>query len=303
MTTINDREWAFLAELTGDSGPFNDMYFKYLRSLGYTGTLQDMIAAYGGGLIPSQGVSYDPDAIALFDRFTIKPNDARKVRINNLITTLKDLGVWSKLDALWIFTNIGDQPSLQNWIADQYNATAVGSPVFTVDRGFQTNGTSSYIETNFNPSTAVGAKFTASEGSMGFWSRTAGQAGVVDMGQTFTLLTARNSSDQCAHRINWSISGGTASANGSGHFVTSRTGPLNTDTKLYRNGGLLLGSVSAGTTQALENATIQIGKRGNAATYSARQFAAAHIGGGLTAQNVTDLYNALNTYMIAVGAV
>lgn len=53
--TINDREWLFLAQQTGEPGPFNDMYFKYLRGLGHTGTLQDMIAAFGGGFTPSQG--------------------------------------------------------------------------------------------------------------------------------------------------------------------------------------------------------------------------------------------------------
>lgn len=53
--TVNDKEWKFLAEQTGMSAPFNDMYFAYLRGLGYTGTLQDMIAAYGYGLTPSVG--------------------------------------------------------------------------------------------------------------------------------------------------------------------------------------------------------------------------------------------------------
>lgn len=53
MTTINDANWAFLSEQTGMSAPYNDMYFHYLRSLGYTGTLQDMIAASGLGVNPS----------------------------------------------------------------------------------------------------------------------------------------------------------------------------------------------------------------------------------------------------------
>lgn len=55
--TINDREWLFLAQQTGEPGPFNDMYFKYLRGLGYTGTLQDMIAAFGEGYTPSRIVT------------------------------------------------------------------------------------------------------------------------------------------------------------------------------------------------------------------------------------------------------
>lgn len=58
--TVNDKEWKFLAEQTGMSAPFNDMYFHYLQSLGYVGTLQDMIAASGLGLTPSKGVGVLP---------------------------------------------------------------------------------------------------------------------------------------------------------------------------------------------------------------------------------------------------
>lgn len=51
--TINDSNWQFLHDATGLSLPFNEMYFRYLRDLGYEGTLQDMIAASGIGLNPS----------------------------------------------------------------------------------------------------------------------------------------------------------------------------------------------------------------------------------------------------------
>lgn len=54
--TINDDNWKFLHQETGLSMPFNDMYFRYLRDLGYTGTLQDMIAKSKLGLNPSTGV-------------------------------------------------------------------------------------------------------------------------------------------------------------------------------------------------------------------------------------------------------
>ena len=53
MTIVNDREWKFLATETGIEAPFNQLYFTYLRGLGYTGTLQDMIAKSGFGLTPS----------------------------------------------------------------------------------------------------------------------------------------------------------------------------------------------------------------------------------------------------------
>lgn len=63
MTIVNDREWKFLSEQTGMSAPFNDMYFYYLRDLGYTGTLQDMIVAYGYGFTPSKGGVIPPEPV------------------------------------------------------------------------------------------------------------------------------------------------------------------------------------------------------------------------------------------------
>lgn len=60
MVIVNDREWRFLSEQTGLSLTFNDMYFRYLRGLGYEGTLQDMIASSGLGFTPSQGEMIPP---------------------------------------------------------------------------------------------------------------------------------------------------------------------------------------------------------------------------------------------------
>lgn len=61
--TINDSNWQFLQDATGLSLPFNEMYFRYLRDLGYTGTLQDMIAKSGLGLNPSEGEPLNPSII------------------------------------------------------------------------------------------------------------------------------------------------------------------------------------------------------------------------------------------------
>lgn len=245
---------------------------------------------------------YDEAAVDLFARFTSTPTTVRKGQINNLIVALKAAGVWDKLDALYVIAAADTQAAGLNWIADQYNATAVSDPVFAADRGYTTDGLASYIESNFNLATAVSPKFATASGSLGFWSRTTAQAAIVDMGNSTALVTARNSSDIAAHRINWSMTGNVASTDGSGDFVSSRTGTLNTDNKLYRNGAEILADVPAGSATTDVTNSIQIGKRGGAATYSARQFAIAHIGGGLTAGEIDAFYDAKLAYLTAVGA-
>lgn len=79
MTTINDANWKFLAEETGKPGPFNDMYFRYLRSLGYTGTLQDMIAASGAGINPAAG----PPPLPVGYAFLVDPDGNYYVDLDN----------------------------------------------------------------------------------------------------------------------------------------------------------------------------------------------------------------------------
>jgi hypothetical protein len=54
---INDKNWEFLHTTTGLSLPYNDMYFRYLKGLGYKGVLQDMIGKSKRGInaFPNSG--------------------------------------------------------------------------------------------------------------------------------------------------------------------------------------------------------------------------------------------------------
>lgn len=239
------------------------------------------------------------EATALIARMSTAPNDTRKAQIDTLVGALKTAGVWAKLDALYVLAAADSQASLLNWLGSTFDATAV-STTFTADRGHTGNGTSAYISTGFNPTTATTPKFVQNSGHMSFWSRTSGQSSNVDMGNFNSLIVCRNGSNQTSHRINAAASGVPSNLDGSGFFATSRTGTANVDNFLYRNGVALGGS---NTSEAPNNSEIRVLGRGGASlSYSARECAAASIGGGLTAGEVTDFYNALNTYLVAVGA-
>jgi hypothetical protein len=81
------------------------------------------------------------------------PSTAQRLKQNTLLSSLKTAGVWNKLDTFANFATDGStQFALIDWKRlSQY--TAVLSPTFTTNEGFMGNGTSSYIDTNFNPST------------------------------------------------------------------------------------------------------------------------------------------------------
>lgn len=301
MTTINDREWAFLAEQTGQPGPFNDMYFKYLRGLGYTGTLQDMIGQSGFGFTPSKGGPlYEPEAKALFDRFTTSPTSERKNLINNLIKSLKHEGIWTKLDALYITAAADNQAARRNWIADQYNLVAASAPVFTVDRGYQ-GGSSSYLETNLNPATAIGLKQSQDDATIMLWSRTVDQSNNGDIGNSGSFISPRTTNNFVNFRVNAGASSSTPNLDGSGMFCASRLS--SSSVQVYRN-GVAIGSAISSTSTAPESASYRVcGRSGTFTSSSIRQQAAASFGARLSPVQITAYYDAIRTYLQAIGAV
>lgn len=100
---------------------------------------------------------YESEYKAVLDYATTQgytlPSTAQILKQNTLLSSLKTDGVWSKLDTFANFATDGDSNfALIDWKKlTQY--TAVNSPTFTANEGFMGNGTSSYIDTKFNPST------------------------------------------------------------------------------------------------------------------------------------------------------
>ena len=81
------------------------------------------------------------------------PSAGQQIKQNQLMLDLKAGNIWSKLDTFAMFANDGGSNfGLIDWkLLVTY--TAVNSPTFTSNEGFMGNGTSSYIDTNFNPAT------------------------------------------------------------------------------------------------------------------------------------------------------
>src|SRR5262245_4406995 len=93
----------------------------------------------------------------------------RQTTVNTLITTLKSAGIWTKLDRLWLWA-AENQPSALTDLVGLSLATAVNSPCFTADRGYTGNGSTSYIDTLFDPTT--GTAFNQNSCHFSVWVRT-----------------------------------------------------------------------------------------------------------------------------------
>lgn len=119
--------------------------------------MRDGMNRMDGGIPRPFRAGSDADAQAIFGAFTTPPDDTRKGLINAYVLALKAGGVWNSLDGLYVFAAADSQAALINWRnPGTHDATLVNAPTFTQDRGFTGNGTNSYVNSNFNPSTAGG---------------------------------------------------------------------------------------------------------------------------------------------------
>lgn len=121
--------------------------------------------AGGGTLIANvnNDVIIDADAQTIIDEMSPAPSTARQATISDLVTDLKNAGVWSKLRAMFVFAAHADAPARVNW----KNPTALeaaknGTLTFNVDVGF-TASASSGIDTGYPLSgmvnTSIGMTF------------------------------------------------------------------------------------------------------------------------------------------------
>lgn len=261
------------------------------------GELTSYWLARGRGVVlGSVEGGYDPDASALFARFTTPPADARKTLINTLIVTLKAAGVWAKLDALYLMAAADAQAARQNWIADQYNLTPISAPTFAADRGYTGDGVASYLDTGFIPISAVSPKFVQNSASFGIWSLTAGLNNQQVMGNNNCVILP-TSSTTASLRVNNSTASSTgANTTSDGFFAANRSGAA--AETLRRNTSAIV--TGAGASSAVDNASITILKR--TASFSSIQGSIGFIGSSQSTAESDAFYSANLTYLQAIGA-
>lgn len=216
---------------------------------------------------------------------------ARQSLVDALIAGLRADGVWSKLDRLWVFAAENSASALTDMVADSL-ATAVNSPTFTTDRGYNTNGSASmYVDTNFTS----GTNYTQDAAHASIWQLS--DPGTVNpmiydgapSGTNFNFYP--NAGGTQFWRLNANAGGAFTVADGVAFHLGNRTSSTNTDG--YRNGASL-GS-SSSTSTGLPAAGLRLGIQNDG------QFAEFSAGGTLSSTDASNLYSRLRTYMTAVG--
>lgn len=237
---------------------------------------------------------------ALVSRFTTPPTQARLVLINQTFTALINAGLLAKLDVLCVRAAADSQAARQNWIQNAFNSVATNTPTFVADRGYTGDGASSFLNTNFTPSTA-GGLWSQNSASLGVWSLTDLASNGIPVGASGPLFSCVNpwtASNTALYRMsNNGANSSAASTTSLGLFSVSRAS--STTQRVYRN-GVQLGTGAVNST-GIDSTPVRVLAGGG--TFDIRQVAADFAGADLTTADQLALYNALNPYMMAVGAV
>lgn len=92
---------------------------------------------------------------------------ADRVRlIDGLVKSLKDCGVWDRLDRLWVFAAENQTQALIDLVG-LGRATAVNRPSFIADLGYAFDGSTQYIDTGFDAAAALVPKYARNSASFG----------------------------------------------------------------------------------------------------------------------------------------
>jgi len=246
----------------------------------------------------------DADYQAVLDYATTQgytlPSAGQQTLQNQLLVDLKDGGIWAKLDTFAVFATDGDSDfALIDWkrLTDY---TAINSPTFTADEGFQGNGTSSYIDSNYNP-VVNGVNLNLDSTSFGYYqaiARTTSGVGENIWGiGTSTGLWVRPISPTRIYVNNSTLFLSATSFVFNANQLVSVNRPNNTTINVYGD-GVLLNTDSTRTSSSIGSFNMRV-FRNTTTSYNNSTISMVYAGGDLTAESA-DFYNAWNTYLTSL---
>lgn len=243
---------------------------------------------------------------SLFLARTTGLDAAHTAAYKTLIDGLVSDGVWSSLVMLYVLATQDGATALLNLVSADWKLLPVNSPTFTTDRGYASDGTTSYLDTG-GVSAPAGANvwnFVAQNSvSMFGWTMThsngTGNQWGAYSGGTAILATPKNTTQMLLRFQRGSGADVTVGmATDIGFFGASRTSSATVD--VYENAIQHLGV--AQVEQANPNANLWICGT-HAASFDTAQVGAVGFGAGMTPAQMTALYNRLHTYMQTIAGV
>lgn len=231
-------------------------------------------------------------------------------RMDNFITVLKTglsiSALSDAFDAMYFYRNETEEAALKNIVKNAHNPSKVNAITFTAKTGMAGNGTTSYLNLNYNAFTE-GSAYTLNNASYGFYCATNAEVvGASPMGvrkgfgddMSYIILKAGGSGN---HYINQDGTTDTVhvAASTIGMFCLSRT--ASDASSFYHNNLVLNSSAEAATAIANYNwFALAHNRAGTPAGFDTRTYEFMFIGKGLTADEVAIITDAYNEYRLSV---
>lgn len=113
------------------------------------------------------GASVSPQVAQFLARVATQ-DGAHKAAYTGLIKGLSAAGIWPKLDFFYVIKGHEEATAYTNLVSSSYTITKTGSPTFAADVGITgINDVNAYLDTTFNPTTAIAPKFLQDSGGFG----------------------------------------------------------------------------------------------------------------------------------------
>lgn len=249
---------------------------------------------------PVAGSAYEAESEAIFAAFTTPADTTRKGHINTCVAALKTAGVWALTDNLYVLAAAAADQALINWKnPGTFDLTAVNTPTFVADQGYTSDGSTSYLDSAWDPGTN-GVQYTQDSAHIGAYARTAGTQARNDVGNGTAIVDGIRVRSGIVGRA-YVNSGTPIGANSDVvtpplHMMGIRR--VSTDVLVWRDGS----QSNTGAATSASMSTVDFNILRTNSVFSDRQIAIAHWGAALDDTQAAAYYTALHTYMVAVGA-
>lgn len=276
-------------------------------------TRNGVISSFIEGVV---GESTDADAQAFYDRVTTAGGtltQTEKDAINTLTVSLKSIGVWTLMKAIYPMVGASAAACAQNLKSSSFTGTYSSGWTFA-STGVTPNGTSAYLNTNLTPSVTL----TPANFHLSYYSRTNNNPSIdFDMGvgdgagNYSSSMFLRRSNDQAAFDSGNSTTNiritASSQTNSTGFYVGSITSTSNR--VLIKNGSTTLASSTTTSNNVLLDSKLFIAAYNNnvflqnginPVNYGSKQCAFSSIGDGLNTTQIANFYTTVQTFQTSL---
>ena len=242
------------------------------------------------GILASSAGGFDADAQAFFDRVTTAGgtlSTTEQDAVNTLVVQMKADGIWTKMKAIYPMVGASAAACAQNLKSSSFTGTFTSGWTFA-STGAKGNGTSAYMDTNFNPS----ASSNRDSKHLSYYSRDNFINCLIGVSET-VFDQIYYVAGAYYNVLSTSSFAAITTATTKGLVLASRTTSIGGCTTYVNNSNL---GNDGTTANRNPNGNLWLNARNPGGGNSNNECAFASIGDGLTATEASDFYTAVQAF-------